>query len=124
VSELRRALAAGTITVAYQPEIDLQHGITVGYEALVRWEHPELGHVPPLELIEAAERSDMITALGSFVLDRACEQAAEWAASTQSTPPWISVNVSAPELVDPVFAQRVLNTLERWAYAPLGCSLC
>jgi diguanylate cyclase (GGDEF)-like protein len=115
VSELRRALAAGTITVAYQPEIDLQHGVAVGYEALVRWAHPELGDVPALELVEAAERSDMISALGSFVLDRACGQAAHWAASAESTPPWISVNVSARELVDPDFARRVLDTLERWS---------
>ncbi len=115
VSELRRALAAGTITVAYQPEVDLRHGVAVGYEALVRWEHPELGQVPAVELIEAAERSDMITTLGSFVLDRACEQAAAWAAATQSTPPWIAVNVSAHELVDPGFAQRVLDALERWS---------
>jgi diguanylate cyclase (GGDEF)-like protein len=113
-SELRRALAAGAITVAYQPEIDLQHGTTVGYEALVRWQHPELGHVQPIELIEAAEHSDMITTLGSLVLDRACEQAADWAASSPAAPPWISVNVSARELTDPGFAQRVLDTLERW----------
>jgi len=114
VSELRSALAAGTITVAYQPEVDLRHGITVGYEALVRWQHPKLGQVPATELVAAAERSEMISTLGSFVLDRACKQAVDWAASTRSAPPWISVNVSARELIDPDFAERVLNTLERW----------
>jgi diguanylate cyclase (GGDEF)-like protein len=115
VSELRRALAAGKITVAYQPEIDLQHGATLGYEALVRWYHPELGQVPATELIEVAERNDLISAVGSFVLDRACEQAARWGGSGGSAPPWISVNVSARELVDPRFAQRVFDTLERWS---------
>jgi len=113
-SELRRALAAGTISVAYQPEIDLQHGATVGYEALVRWRHPDLGDVPATELIEVAERSNMISTVGSFVLDRACEQAMRWAGSPRSAPPWVSVNVSARELTDADFAQRVFDTLERW----------
>jgi diguanylate cyclase (GGDEF)-like protein len=114
-SELRSALAAGTIAVAYQPEIDLQHGVTVGYEALVRWNHPKLGRVPATELIEVAERSNMIGTVGSFVLDRACEQATRWSGSPRSAPPWISVNVSAHELTDADFAQRVFDTLERWS---------
>jgi EAL domain-containing protein (putative c-di-GMP-specific phosphodiesterase class I) len=114
VTELRKALASGTVTVAYQPEVDLQHGVTVGYEALVRWEHPTLGRVPAVELVAAAERSDLIGPLGALVLDRACEQAARWTAPGRAEPCWVSVNVSARELVDSGYAQRVLDTLARW----------
>jgi diguanylate cyclase (GGDEF)-like protein len=114
VSELRAALASGTVTVAYQPEIDLLHGVTVGYEALVRWKHPTLGDVPAVETIAAAERNELIHALGALVLDRACAEAAQWQDSDRADPLWISVNVSARELIDPGYAQRVEDTLARW----------
>lgn len=119
-AELRVAIDAGDIDVAYQPEIDLQKRSVVGYEALVRWCHPELGMVPASELVQAAERNDTIIKLGALVLDRACEQAARW--SQQSRPPTISVNLSARELTGPDLAERILETLTR--HGLRGSQLC
>jgi diguanylate cyclase (GGDEF)-like protein len=113
VSELRRAIAAGDLEVAYQPEVDLQRGGVAGYEALVRWYHPDLGPVRPDELIAAAEQSDLIASLGALVLDRACTQAARWPVTDGRGAPSISVNVSARELADPDLADRVLEVLAR-----------
>jgi diguanylate cyclase (GGDEF)-like protein/PAS domain S-box-containing protein len=76
-SDLRLALTADELSVAYQPQVDLATGEVAGFEALVRWNSPTHGPVPPARFIPAAEESGMIVELGSWVLERACHDVAE-----------------------------------------------
>jgi diguanylate cyclase (GGDEF)-like protein/PAS domain S-box-containing protein len=91
-ADLRRALDRGELRLFYQPCVDLADGATVGYEALVRWLHPERGLVPPGEFIAVAEQIGVIGPLGRWVLEQACRQAVEWAA--EGRPVRMAVNVS------------------------------
>jgi diguanylate cyclase (GGDEF)-like protein/PAS domain S-box-containing protein len=75
---LRRALAAGELSLVYQPVVDSRVGQTVGAEALLRWYNSELGQVSPTEFIPIAEDTGLIVSIGRWVLERACMQAAEW----------------------------------------------
>lgn len=77
-SDLRRALERGEFFLVYQPIVDLRAMVPAGFEALIRWRHPERGLVPPLDFIPAAEASGLILPIGSFVLAEACAQLAQW----------------------------------------------
>ncbi|MBI3514320.1 MAG: EAL domain-containing protein [Proteobacteria bacterium] len=77
-ASLRQAIADRQLSVFYQPKADMRSGEIVGAEALVRWQHPQHGMIPPTEFIPVAERSGMIGALGEFVLHEACLQTARW----------------------------------------------
>lgn len=76
--ELRQAIARNQMAVHYQPRIGLHDGRLLGAEALLRWNHPELGHVPPATFIPLAEELGLIDEIGSWVMHRACEQFAAW----------------------------------------------
>ncbi|HWK27258.1 MAG TPA: EAL domain-containing protein [Solirubrobacter sp.] len=110
--ELRDALGRDELTVFYQPEITFADGALCGFEALVRWRHPERGLLLPGEFIEIAEQTGLILDVGAYVLHSAAEQAARWAhAGADGVTVWI--NVTARELVDVDFAPRVIEALER-----------
>ncbi|WNB86870.1 EAL domain-containing protein [Cellulomonas sp. ATA003] len=113
---LRRALAGDELVVHYQPIVDLDSGRITGAEALVRWEDPERGLVPPLQFIPVAERSGQITAIGDLVLSRACRQAAQWQRTDH--PFVMSVNVAAAQLLDDDFARCVAQVLRDTGLAP------
>jgi diguanylate cyclase (GGDEF)-like protein len=109
--ELERAIARREFSVEYQPIIDLQSGSSVAVEALVRWDHPERGSVPPGEFIPFAEETGLIVAIGEIVLEDACRQASLLGNGNGSSEPLgMHVNVSTIELLDPGFLLR-LDTL-------------
>lgn len=112
VADLRSALAAGDLTVHFQPQIKIPAGTVLGVEALVRWTHPTLGPISPIEFIPIAEKFGLIVALGDFVLDEACRVAAAW---TVAKVPFgrVSVNVSLTQLWDEDFVEKVSAALVR-----------
>ena len=97
-SGLREALARGQLQVVYQPEVSLEHGRIVAVEALLRWEHPQLGPVSPGRFIPIAEQSGLIVPIGAWVLREACRQAARWNAQTGGEGIVVAVNLSPRQL--------------------------
>lgn len=108
--ELRRALERGELSVHYQPQVDLSSGRVVGMEALARWEHPELGMVPPARFIPLAEDLGLIGEIGEWVLRESCRQAMAWNEAGFS-PVTMAVNLSARQLHDPGFQDVVGRVL-------------
>ena len=110
-SELQRALVRGEMTLHYQPIVSNRRGSEVveQVEALVRWQHPARGLVPPVEFIPVAEETGAIVGLGAWVLRTACRQLAEWHSSGHMVS--ISVNVSGRQLREPGFVGLVAHTL-------------
>jgi diguanylate cyclase (GGDEF)-like protein/PAS domain S-box-containing protein len=96
--ELKAAVAADELTLAYQPIFDLESGEVSGYEALLRWEHADRGTVPPSTFIPIAEDSGLIIPLGRWVLNRACEDAVAFERCDGSHERFVAVNVSARQL--------------------------
>jgi diguanylate cyclase (GGDEF)-like protein/PAS domain S-box-containing protein len=98
---LRKAIDAQQLIVHYQPIVSVFERRLCGFEALVRWNHPERGLIPPGEFIPIAEESDLIVLLGRWVLVESCRQLVEWQKSFAPGPPLtISVNVSARQMSD------------------------
>jgi EAL domain-containing protein (putative c-di-GMP-specific phosphodiesterase class I) len=111
-AELRVALREGQLRVFYQPVVSLDDRRTVSMEALVRWEHPEHGLVPPGAFIPIAEQSDLICDLGEFVLGEATRQLAAWRAEGVVGPDvGVAVNVAARQFNRPGFAALVRGAL-------------
>ena len=110
------ALKQHQFVLHYQPQIDLDTMAIVGYEALVRWQHPEYGMIYPDRFIPIAERSGFIIALGDEVVSLACQQLAVW--QSEGEIERVAVNVSALQLSQPEFSDRVLQELERHALQP------
>jgi diguanylate cyclase (GGDEF)-like protein/PAS domain S-box-containing protein len=109
---LRAALRRNELVLHYQPEVDLATKRIIAVEALVRWEHPERGLVPPGEFIPVAEESDLIVPLGEWVLQEACSQLAAWRRTgTVDADFRIAVNVSARQLLDPALPDKVAKAL-------------
>lgn len=102
--------------VAYQPQLDARDGSIVGVEALLRWNHEELGMIPPGEFIPMLEASGQIDAVGAWVLERACRDAARWAEGGR--PLRVSVNVSASQLRTHAFIDVVRGALSRSELPP------
>lgn len=114
--ELGQGIAAGQFVLYYQPQIF--SGRLTGAEALLRWNHPVRGILPPGEFIGAAEISGLILPIGEWVMEEACRQLARWAQSDGGDGLSIAVNVSARQLNDPGFVDMVLAVLERTAADP------
>jgi diguanylate cyclase (GGDEF)-like protein len=115
-AELRHALQRDELFLVYQPKVDLADGAINGVEALVRWQHPERGLLPPSEFLPAAELSGVIEPLTAWVLRRAAEDQVRWLAEGR---PWVvSVNISARNLEMPGFADFVAGLLAEHGLAP------
>ena len=112
-TELRQALDRGELFVVYQPIVALGGSSAVGVEALVRWQHPLRGMVPPLAFIEIAEQTGLIGALGVFVLETACRQFMQWRQALGAlAPQGLSVNLSRAQLADPQLVAQVQRALQ------------
>ncbi len=116
--DLRAAVAQGQFALHYQPIVAVGSCALVGFEALVRWHHPERGTVPPGDFIGLAEDIGLIGALGRWVLDKACADAALW-----PRPVKVAVNVSPKQLADSNFPDIVDAALKRSGLAPARLEL-
>jgi diguanylate cyclase (GGDEF)-like protein/PAS domain S-box-containing protein len=114
---LRRALERDEFRLYYQPQIDVKTGRIIGAEALIRWQHPELGLVPPLEFIPLAEETGLIVPIGEWVLRTACTQARAWqdAGLVLSR---VAVNLSARQFRQPLLLDMITAALRQTGLAP------
>jgi EAL domain-containing protein (putative c-di-GMP-specific phosphodiesterase class I) len=98
VAEMERGLERNEFVVHYQPVVDLEAGTVKGFEALVRWQHPERGLLPPAEFIALAEESGFIVALGDWVLRESCRQLSDWRSRFDVNGLGLSVNLSMEQV--------------------------
>jgi diguanylate cyclase (GGDEF)-like protein/PAS domain S-box-containing protein len=117
-TSLRRAITDGELRLHYQPIVNLSTGRTEGVEALVRWQHPTEGLVPPGEFIAVAEETGMIVPLGEWVLGEACRQARAWAEHPELAHLTVSVNLSARQIAQADAVAVVANVLAATGLAP------
>ncbi|MFT6750717.1 MAG: diguanylate cyclase (GGDEF)-like protein/PAS domain S-box-containing protein [Candidatus Azotimanducaceae bacterium] len=111
--DLRRALLNDELRVCYQPQVNAQTEEVVGFEALIRWQHAENGLVFPDEFIPIAEETGLILDVGNFVLERACQDLADWRASGIENIR-VSINFSASQVDQDDFIDRILQTLHKY----------
>ncbi len=111
--DLRDALSNGELRVAYQPIVDTKTNKVVTLEAFSRWDHPEMGPIPPSVFIPVAEEANLIGALGDWVMKQACMDAATWPGEVR-----VAVNVSASQFANPGFTSVVAQALAHAELAP------
>ncbi len=109
LAELRNALERGEYVLYYQPKVNMRLGTVVGAEALIRWNHPERGLVPPGEFLPLIENDDLIREIGNWVIDTALAQMERWHAAGLVLP--VSVNVAGRQLQDPDFGEGLKSML-------------
>ncbi|MSS63096.1 putative bifunctional diguanylate cyclase/phosphodiesterase [Velocimicrobium porci] len=116
-AQLRSAITNQEFDIYYQPQIDLENEKIIGFEALLRWNHPTKGVILPAEFIQVAEETGLIVTIGEWVLKRACEQLKEW--ENQGFPSVIlAVNLSRRQFRDKHLVSMVSNIIEETGIAP------
>ncbi len=113
-SDLRRALARNEFVLFYQPQVDTSTGEVRGFEALLRWWHPQRGLLTPADFVAVAEESGVIVPIGDWVLRQAATQMAEWR-KAGLPPVRLSVNISARQLESPDFVEGVMRAVQVYA---------
>ncbi|MDT5121153.1 MAG: hypothetical protein QOC96_635 [Acidobacteriota bacterium] len=116
-NDLRRAIERQEFLVYYQPIISLETDQIAGFEALVRWQHPERGLVPPNDFIPLAEETGLITEIGHWVLFESCRQVRQWQTTFQR-PLMLSVNLSGKQFVQPNLIEQIKGTLRETDFDP------
>jgi diguanylate cyclase (GGDEF)-like protein/PAS domain S-box-containing protein len=116
--ELRQTFNAGDLAMHYQPIANLSSKEVVGFEALMRWNHPHRGWVSPDDFIPLAEQSDLILELGSFALRESILEASKWASRTRSLRPFVTVNLSAHQFLDTGLVPTIKMLLGESALPP------
>ncbi|MGB9991454.1 putative bifunctional diguanylate cyclase/phosphodiesterase [Massilia sp. SM-13] len=115
-TEIREALAAGQLCLYFQPKVNLRQGRIVGMEALLRWDHPQRGLVPPLEFLPIVEHTDLIADIGEWVIRSALRQVDLWRAAGHE---WVvSVNIAARHFQRADFVQRLKTILDEYREVP------
>jgi diguanylate cyclase (GGDEF)-like protein/PAS domain S-box-containing protein len=123
-SDLRRAIERQEFEVNYQPIVSLTSGRICGFEALVRWRHPERGLISPSDFIPIAEETGLIIQIGRWVLKEACSQMRRWQQSLPVTREMkISVNLSSKQFLQPTIVEQVLETLAEADLDPASLKL-
>lgn len=116
LGELRRAIEQNELVLFYQPKFNLAKGSVTGVEALIRWQHPERGNVPPSEFVPFAEQTGNIRMITRWVINAAVRQCSEWQGA--GTPLKISINVSARDLLDRELVPYVAGVLQKFQVRP------
>ncbi|MGY1854973.1 putative bifunctional diguanylate cyclase/phosphodiesterase [Modestobacter sp. SYSU DS0290] len=116
--EVQGALARGELRVVFQPMVALANGRLEGVEALLRWRRPGVGDVPPDVFVPLAEETGAIGPIGDWVVEQTCHELARWRALPDAEHLRASVNLSAVQLEDPLFVDRVLDTVRRHGVPP------
>lgn len=111
--DLRDALAKDQLHLVYQPVVKSANGMVTGFEALLRWDHPERGAISPALFIPIAEDANLIAVLGEWALDRACRDATQWPANVK-----VAVNVSPVQFADDTLPKTIRQILQESGLAP------
>ena len=114
---LQQAIGRGELSLQYQPQVDIRSKMTCGMEALLRWEHPEFGRVPPADFIPIAEQTGIITRVGSWVLRQAIEDYQRLAQFGMS-PAMLSINLSRKQFDDGRIVHEIGDLLEQSGFDP------
>ncbi len=118
-TDLRRACERDELFVDYQPIVSLANRTLIGFEALVRWRHPEFGLVPPKDFIPVAEETGQILTIGQTVLESACRQARAWQETYPASPPlFVSVNLSVKQFNQPGLVENIASLLQEFQLPP------
>jgi diguanylate cyclase (GGDEF)-like protein len=112
IGELRQAIDAGQLILHYQPKVDLMSGDVVGVEALVRWDHPTRGFLPPGVFVPLSEHTGLIEPMTLKILDQALKQSRDW--DNAGFPLKMSVNLSVRNLLDPQLPGKIEHMLQKW----------
>ncbi|PTE09511.1 EAL domain-containing protein [Mesorhizobium helmanticense] len=112
-SDLRRAIERREFTLAYQPIVRLEDGSVAGFEALLRWDHPRRGMIPPADFIPVAESCGLIVQLGLFAMQQAAEDLATWQKQIGDAPLSVSVNLSSRQLIRRDLVSDVRSVIAR-----------
>ncbi|MCF8567851.1 EAL domain-containing protein [Alicyclobacillus tolerans] len=115
--DLRKAITNHELTLFYQPQVHFENGGIVGLEALIRWQNPKYGLLPPSDFIPIAEETGLIVSLGYWVLETACKQARTWI-NEGLMPEYIAVNFSAAQFFDRGLLHKVKTILDKYALPP------
>jgi predicted signal transduction protein with EAL and GGDEF domain len=111
--DLRKAIANNEFELFYQPLVDMKTEYVTGFEALIRWHHPERGMIPPLDFIPIAEETGLIVPLGDWVLRQACAEAATWPSNVK-----IAVNLSPVQFKNKILLPSVVSALAASGLSP------
>ncbi|HIK06782.1 MAG TPA: EAL domain-containing protein [Trichormus sp. M33_DOE_039] len=112
-TDLRWAIERQELQVVYQPIVSVDTGRIAGFEALVRWQHPERGLIPPTEFISVAEETGLIIPIGQFVLRDSCQQLRQWQRQFPDVPPLtMNVNLSGKQFSQPYLVEQVQQILQ------------
>jgi diguanylate cyclase (GGDEF)-like protein/PAS domain S-box-containing protein len=116
-NDLKKSFKNKELLLYYQPMVDLYNETIIGVEALIRWDHPKFGVIPPSDFLPQAERSGFIIPLGDWVLESACRQVVKWQQSGFS-PQYVSVNLSEQQFNQQNLAEKILGMLEKTQLSP------
>ncbi|WP_160118472.1 bifunctional diguanylate cyclase/phosphodiesterase [Bacillus sp. V59.32b] len=120
-NDLYEALERNELEIHYQPQMDMLEKKVIGLEALVRWNHPKLGRVFPMDFIHLAEETGLIVPIGEWVLRNACEQVKDW--QEQQPDLTLSVNISPRQIFREDFDQEIMDILEETQFKPSSLNL-
>lgn len=121
-NELHKALERNELSLHYQAQVDIASRRIIGFEALMRWQHPELGFISPVEFIPIAEESGVIVEMGAWALNQACHQAKAWLDAGHG-PLRMAVNLSARQFADDELMATVIEALEKSGLPPASLEL-